>query len=202
MICPPLPSPSPSCLPPSLPSPFSPLYSPPPSLLYTPLPLLSSILPSPFSPLYSHPLLSLLPFLMFIYRPQSLKTDGSCMSGEAFGEKVPVPCGSASERPTRWVRLCRDSPILVTILSRVLHLRDNIHVERQADPLGVQNSRQCRLLALPLISQAGRTVASSRLSDGGKEENSRGERGEWGGIPRPSPARFIFHRGFICLSFH
>ena len=53
-------------------------------------------------------------------------------------------------------------------------------------------------------------LACSRLSDGGKAENSRGRRGDWGGsagdwgrgIPRLSLARLTFHRGFLFHPFH
>ena len=54
---------------------------------------------------------------------------------------------------------------------------------------------------------ASETVACSRLSGGGKEENSRGRRGRPGRVrggigEERSLARFAFHRGYIFLPFH
>ena len=47
------------------------------------------------------------------------------------------------------------------------------------------------------VSSSYQQVACSRLSDGGKEEKSRGRRGDWG----PSLPRSTFHRGFSFSAF-
>ena len=58
-------------------------------------------------------------------------------------------------------------------------------------------SHFCRRVCNP-VPQPTAPIACSTLSDGGKEENSWGRRGDWG----PSLAWFTFDYGFIFLPFH
>ena len=64
-----------------------------------------------------------------------------------------------------------------------------------------QFARACLSCSLALASRVpSRLVACPRLSDGGKEENSRGRRGDWGGSAPLSPGSLFIAALFFFLS--